>query len=89
MIFLALGSSSIASPGLRFLGDTPPPPIHTPERSGVPFASRGAGAAGFAAGFGADGVVAGFGAWAAAGDCAARHRIAAPAIEFVSQFLIA
>jgi hypothetical protein len=80
MIFFAPGSSSIVSPGLRLLGDTPPPPIHTPEKSGVPFASRGAGPAGLAAGFGA---------WAAAGACAARHRIAAPAIEFVSQFLIA
>ena len=48
----------IASPGFRFRSDTPPPPIHTPERSGVPLARRGAGDAGFAAGLGA---------WAAAG----------------------
>src|SRR5687768_8561634 len=88
MIFLASGSSSIVSPGLRFLGDTPPPPIHTPEKSGVPLASRGAGtegftagfgAPGFTAGFGAAGVPAGFGAWAAAG--AVRHRTAAQAVN--------
>ena len=49
MSFSASGSIAISSPGSKpsLMSPTGPPPCHTPEKSGLPFGSRGAGPFGF------------------------------------------
>src|SRR5689334_18145389 len=49
MSFSASGSRTISWPGIRpsLMLPTGPPPTQTPERSGLPFGSRGAGPFGF------------------------------------------